>query len=420
MSKHLTLRAALATLLLLPVAACGPQAAVQTTTQGATPKPVAGVNGTGATGGLGDDDPSGLRTGKVQPLKPPPPPLAATQQASGQEVGQDLATALNADQEMDMYAVSLDKGNGIVASGAGNIVASGAGNYVLLEEPGATTAATATTKPSPTPTPTATAKVEASASAAASPKPTKAARTPLPSLAPKFVPRLDALFTEEKRAQLIARAQLQNARLTQRAQKLPETKAIKAAAANVIWTANGDGTYGKTFEAEITKKLGGKPATGKLTVQATVDDSSDTLVHHLARIELALEGSSRSVTRELVVAGDGSRHITFHLEEWDAQGRKRVVDFSKTLDLQGTLTGTGSATRYAADGSTLRSVAVTLAGAEDAPQAKAVDANSKLETNVSLAADGGVKAQVRDAGTTASAEVTVAADAAPQDDAVKP
>jgi hypothetical protein len=422
MEKSLALRAVLAALLTVPVVACGPDPAVQTTATGATPKPAPVANNTSASGIL-DDDPAGLRVGKVQPLKPPPPPLAAAQQASGQEVGQDLAAALGEDQRMDMYAVSLDKGNGIVATGggnivatgAGNIVATGAGNYTLLADVGATTTASPTPRPSPTPTP----RLETGATSAATPKPsTLPARTPLPSLAPKFVPRLDALREEAKRAKLVARAQLLNARLAQRAQKLPEAKAVKAAAAATPWTANLDGTFSKKFQVEVAKSVGGKPATGTLDVQATVDDASDTLVHHLARLDLSFANTSRTVTRELVVAADGSRHISVHVEEWDAKGRHRVVDLAKTLDLEGGLSGTGSATRYAADGTTLRSVSVTLSGTEDAPAAKAVDANSKLETSVALDADGAATAQVRDGVSASSGAVKVDPEAAPQDEAV--
>jgi hypothetical protein len=413
MSKHLALRAVLMALVSIPVAACGPDPAAPVSTSATapgSPKPGAATSNNGASGIL-QDDPSGLHSGKVSPLKPPPPPLAASEKASGQEVGQDLASALNADQEMDVYATTLDKGNGIVASGAGNLL-DGMAPYRLFE---------ATATPTPTPDTGASGAVVVTTTPK-SPVPTatptpKAARTPLPSLAPKFIPRLDALASEEKRAKLVARAQELAAKLAQRAQKLPETKAIKAAAKQASWTANVDGTYSKRFETDVTKKLGGKAGSGHLTVEATVDDFSDTLVHHLARLELQFEKTSRSVTRELVVASDGSRHISFHLEEWDAAGHKRVVDFAKTLDLEGALTGTGSATRFDSDGKTLRSFAVTLSGTVDAPEAKAADANSKLEASVSLDVDGVAKAEVRDRATAASAELAVTGDAAPQDDA---
>jgi hypothetical protein len=118
------------------------------------------------------------------------------------------------------------------------------------------------------------------------------------------------------------------------------------------------------------------------------------------------------------VAADGSRHVSLHLEEVDAKGRKRVVDLAKTLDLEGGLTGSGTATRYDADGKTLRSVTITLSGTQDEPAAKAVDANSKLETSDSLDTDGNAKAQVRDGTTASTGEVKVMADAAPQDEAV--
>lgn len=459
-------RLLLATAIALPLAACVAQE---------TPPTQPGVNdvrpaGAGAVAG-GDgsrpqlDDPSGLLTGKVGGLKPPPPPLAAAATASGQELGQDLAIALNADQDLDAYVLAFDKGGAsivasgagnIVAQGAGNIVAQGAGNYALLQTSssklGTESEATVQPKPSPTgnlqakePSPAPKESPRPGASPlpadkppadgkpqpggpqpdrgasgeprpAAAPKPLKPGE-PLPSLAPRFKPDVAALETADTRDRVVAADLLHRNQKAERLQEMPEAPALRKVIKEAAWAANGDGTLTKTVEAKVERKLGGKPVQVQASLEATVDDASDMMVHNVARLVAANEKGSRESTREAVLKSDGQRHVTFHLEEVDARGRTRVVDWTKTIDLDGNVKGSGSFTRRGADGQVLRSATLELSGDGDAPLLRAVDANTKLEARISADKDKKFKVEVRDPVTSGVAELSVSGDVAPAEEA---
>jgi hypothetical protein len=414
MTRRLPLGTLLATSLALFATACQPTP-VATNTQSngtvattSTTHTAATVNPSGVLG----DDPSGLLGGRVAPVGAPPGPLAPAIQAAGQQTSQDLATALGTEQEMDVYAMSFDKGNAglapvggnivaagggnIVAAGGGNIVATGGGNYTLLAD-----------------APTAPIHLTAGASAPATP-------APLPGgLLAHFYPTFGALTTPSTREKVVARQKVQLARLSARAQSMPELGGLRDTIKSNVWIANADGTLSKTIETDINKTIAGATFARHVVIRATVHAGTDLMLHHIAHFELDFkDGSKRITTREVVMLDDGTHHIEFHQDVVGKFGFHHIVDWTKSVDLEGLVSGHGSFTIVNPKGKVTASASIDIDGSADAPHAHSTDANSKLETKVSLAASGQTKATVRDpGGSTGEAKVTV--DATPTSSAIE-
>jgi hypothetical protein len=416
MTRRLALGTLLATSVALLATACGPQPAATGTTGGATNASTTTGTRTAATNssptGILGDDPSGLLGGKVAPIGAAPGALTASVQTAGEQTSQDVATALGTEQEMDVYAMSFDKGNlglalggsnivatgggNIVATGGGNIVATGGGNYALLEL---------------TPTTGATGATGATSTSAAS-----AAATPLPlpgGLTAHFHPTFGALTTPSVRVKVVARHKVQLARLAARAQSMPELATLRGAINQSNWIANPDGTLTKTVETDVSKTIQGGAFSRHVLVRATVHAGTDIMLHQLVHFELDFkDGSKRITTREVVMLDDGTHHIEFHQDVIGKLGFHHTVEWTKDVDLDALVTGHGSLSVINPKGKVTASSSVEFDGTADAPRAHVVDVNTKLDAKVSLSASGQLKAVLRDqVGATGDAKVT--ADAAP-------
>jgi hypothetical protein len=298
----------------------------------------------------------------------PPPPDAATQ-ASAQGLGQDLAVALLAGRELDTYALTLDKGNAIVAQGGGNIVAQGAGNIVaqgggnIVAQGGGNIVAQGAgnyvifglaedlqktldernkqidellgdgeeedDQPAPPPpAPAAPAEPPAPAKPPAPLVPGKE-----PALAPKYKPSLNALLDAGLRDRVIAQSEREQRQGLTFLAKLPERAALQAAVKASAWASNGDGTLSKDAQVSMEKQVGGKTVKAHAVMEATVDDASDTMVHHVARLVSATELASRNAQREMVLTENGSRFTAYKVEEIDKQGNTRRIEWTRTVNL---------------------------------------------------------------------------------------
>ena len=387
------------------------------------------------------DDPTGLSSGRAAAVGPPPPPLTAVVTAVGQATTSDLVAAMGTEQDIDVYADSFDRGSGlaaasgIVSAGAGNIVSAGAGNYRLLVDSTATVVGAsalpllgATTSPAPsasasagsnlpffardvvaTPTPAASASAspvvlrppgEADPAATRTAGATEAA-LPIDVLPKDFHPKFQGAQTalaDPKLLDLVHTSQqLELARASQVQQRHPELAKIKKKIGEVPWLANADGTITKTFVMDVARKVAKGNQTRHVTFEATVQDTTDVMLHHQARIEVTLATGVKTVTdREVALLSDGSRHVELKYSVVHPNGARRIVTWSKNIDLDGKISGTGKLETYNKAHELVRAQTVTLEGTLELATARANDPNSQLATKVDLGSDGTATAVIHD------------------------
>ncbi|MDB5102222.1 MAG: hypothetical protein JWM80_6643 [Cyanobacteria bacterium RYN_339] len=175
------------------------------------------------------------------------------------------------------------------------------------------------------------------------------------------------------KAKVQARIKARNEKIAKRLDKLKnqrETMRGKLKAAQFV--DNGDGTSTKTISFDDARTLNGKTASRKCTIKKTVQTDTKQLVSwHAEFTQTLFGGLTRTSTRDKVLQEDGSYLVTFHSELTLADGAKRVADWSKTIDADGAVTGTGTITWTGKDGQVQKTKSITLSGAEDEPKATA-------------------------------------------------
>lgn len=413
------------------LSACAPTPATPgAPTTGGTRVTTTGTSG-GSTGSGStplDDDPTGVHSGTSLGILPPPPPLAGTAKTDGETDSQDLANAMNLEQDMDVYAASFDKGSGIVAAGGGNIVATGGGNIVATGGGNIVAAGggnyrlagvdSAVVQPVTVNAGGLTAVTDAHATGVAgasgavmpantvttighaggaSPAPTGDKR-PHKLAAAKYRPAFDALSSPQAEAKVQAARQVLTSRLQLKARKLTETSALGSAVRAAKWATNPDGTLTKDVEVTLDKQINGQDASRHMLMEATVHPASNAFVHQQCHIDTTFaNGTTRTIDREVVLVSDGGHTIDLTMVTTTPKGATRTVHWTKSVDLDGNVSGTGTLEVKDADGNTRRSASITLDGTEDTPSVRAEDPNSHMVSKVSVGDDGTPTAEIHDA-----------------------
>ncbi|MNS80546.1 hypothetical protein D3C72_1142270 [compost metagenome] len=336
--------------------------------------------------------------------------LAPAKQQAAMQASQGTAQTMAEEREMEYYAYLVDE------EGAARAYA------VMADAASPSPSPSASTSASPSPS----ASPSTDASASPTPKPSATPRvvvtpkprtvTPAPtraSAAPTEKPYFRGKLNPEFKAQIDAR----HARMKEKSKPRldgmkPEREAIAKVMRTARWVKNTDGTESQAISFKVERSVNGQTTSRAVSMTRVRMADDKTLVSAKSSFEMAHDGMTRKVTRDKSLQEDGSYVVTFHSEITHKDGSKRVADWTKTIAADGSVSGTGA---IVWTGKVVKTVSITFGGTEEAETAKAADAETKTESAVTMPAEGGATAQVKDE-TGASAAVTVQAEV----DAVAP
>jgi hypothetical protein len=330
--------------------------------------------------------------------------LAPAKQQAAMQASQGTAQAMAEEREMEHYAYLIDE------EGAARA-------YAVMAD---------AASPSPSPIASASPTPSPSASASPTPKPSATPRvvtTPKPRTVTPVTTRASAAPTEKPyfRGKLNPAFKTQiderQARMKEKAKPRldsmkPEREAIAKVMRTARWVKNTDGTESQAIAFKVERSVNGQTTSRAVSMTRVRMSDDKTLVSAKSSFESSQDGMTRKVTRDKSLQEDGAYVVTFHSEIGYKDGSKRVADWTKTIAADGGVSGTGA---IVWTGKVVKTVSITFGGTEEAATAKAADAESKTESAVTMPAEGGATAQVKDE-TGASAAVTVAAEV----DAVTP
>ncbi|MFP5502045.1 MAG: hypothetical protein ACLGIN_06120 [Candidatus Sericytochromatia bacterium] len=177
---------------------------------------------------------------------------------------------------------------------------------------------------------------------------------------------------EHVRAKLQERQAKHAEKIQKRLEKMKDAKEKIAEKMKGAWVDNGDGTESKRFSFSMSKTVNGKTMAKSIEMERTRDSETKELISSSVKAsQTQPNGQSKSSERSKTVNADGSFTVVFHAEHVFKDGTKRVADWTKTVALDGSVSGTGSIVWTDKDGNEVKKTTVTLGGSEDAPEAAA-------------------------------------------------
>lgn len=187
---------------------------------------------------------------------------------------------------------------------------------------------------------------------------------------------------------------------------------IRGAMSKANWVDNGDGTATRTLDFSVTKTLNGKTFERSSKIVRTRRIEGKVLLLATAEFSQALPGGlTRTSTRSKALNADGTYSIEFKSVITLPNGSTRVASWEKTVGVEGGVTGTGTIIWTAADGTVKKTVTISLSGDEDTPKADCEDTATGGEAKVTVAEDGSIEATIGDDEAGTAEEVVIATSA---------
>lgn len=228
----------------------------------------------------------------------------------------------------------------------------------------------------------------------------------------KKVVKEKAKLVELKKKQDERRVKQQE-QLAKRLDKMKDVRGKMKDAFKGGWVAGDEeGTEKKTHSFSATKTVNGKTMSRSVEmIRVRSKETKALLSAHVSFSQELPNGLTRTSTRDKVLQEDGSYLVTFHSELTLAGGAKRVVDWTKTIAADGSVTGTGTIVWTGKDGKTsTKTVTLAISGKEEAETTTATDAATGTEAEVAVTAAGDTTAAVTDTEAKVEATVEVKAD----------